>query len=313
MTEKLRIATRKSPLALWQAEFVKAELENIHPDLTVELLPISTKGDEILNVALSKVGGKGLFVKELEVAMSEGLADIAVHSMKDVPMELPAGFELAVICERENPFDALVSQNFDSLEQLPKGAKVGTSSLRRQAQLLARRPDLNIDFLRGNVGTRLGKLDSGNYDAIILACAGLIRLEMPERIKESIDPDWSLPAVGQGAVGIETRQGDERVKTLLAPLQHDITAVRVSAERAMNRKLNGGCSVPIAGYATLSGRSLRLEGRVGAVDGSRLLKVVQSEDLSGDYIEQVKQAEALGLLVADKLLAQGAAELLAEL
>jgi hydroxymethylbilane synthase len=313
MTEKLRIATRKSPLALWQAEFVKAELEKLHPDLTVELLPISTKGDQILDVALSKVGGKGLFVKELEVAMNEGLADIAVHSMKDVPMELPEGFELAVICERENPFDALVSQQFDSLDDLPSGAKVGTSSLRRQAQLLAKRPDLKIDFLRGNVGTRLGKLDAGDYDAIILACAGLIRLEMPERIKEAIDPAASLPAVGQGAVGIETREGDERVKALLAPLQHDLTAIRVSAERAMNRKLNGGCSVPIAGYATLTDTTLHLEGRVGAIDGSKLLKVAHEQTLSGSYAQQIKQAEALGLAVADELLAQGAAELLAGL
>lgn len=311
MTQTLRIATRKSPLALWQAEFVKAELEAIHKDLVVELVPMSTKGDEVLNVALSKVGGKGLFVKELELAMQENRADIAVHSMKDVTMDLPEGFALPVICERENPFDAFVSNEFSSIDELPEGAVVGTSSLRRQAQLLARRPDLNIEFLRGNVGTRLGKLDSGQYRAIILACAGLVRLEMPERIAHAIDSDWMLPAVGQGAVGIETRAEDERTQALLAPLQHNPTAIRVIAERAMNRKLNGGCSVPIAGFATLESATLHLEGRVGAVDGSKLLIAQSQVSLLGTHTEQVKQAEALGLDVAESLLAQGAAQVLA--
>ena len=313
MTQTLKIATRKSPLALWQAEFVKAELERIHPDLRVELLPISTKGDKILDVALSKVGGKGLFVKELEVAIEEGLADIAVHSMKDVPMDLPAGFELAVICERENPFDAFVSNEVAHIDEMPHGAVLGTSSLRRQAQILARRPDLKIEFLRGNVGTRLGKLDAGEYQGIILACAGLIRLEMPDRIRHAIDADWCLPAVGQGAVGIETRANDTRVQALLQPLQHNTTAIRVIAERAMNRKLNGGCQVPIAGFALLDHNQLTLEGRVGSVDGKTLLKVTQTITLTGDFVMQCSQADALGIAVGEALLAQGAGALLAAL
>lgn len=313
MIKTLRIATRKSPLALWQAEYVKSTLETAHPGLNVELVKISTKGDKILDVALSKVGGKGLFVKELEVAMQEGLADIAVHSMKDVPMEMPEGFELSTICVRENPFDAFVSNDFEHISELPQGAVVGTSSLRRQAQLLAKRPDLTIEFLRGNVGTRLGKLDDGQYQAIILACAGLIRLEMPERIRHAIEADWSLPAVGQGAVGIETRAGDTDVQALLSVLQHNETAVRVSAERAMNRKLNGGCQVPIAGYATLHSQTLRLEGRVGAADGSKLIVEAQSIELAASYDEQVAQAEAMGIAVAEQLLAQGAEAILAEL
>jgi hydroxymethylbilane synthase len=233
--------------------------------------------------------------------------------MKDVPMDMPEGFELACICVRENPFDAFVSNDFEHIEQLPQGAVVGTSSLRRQAQLLAKRPDFKIEFLRGNVGTRLGKLDDGQYQAIILACAGLIRLEMPERICHAIDASWSLPAVGQGAVGIETRAGDTDVQALLSVLHHDETAIRVSAERAMNRKLNGGCQVPIAGYATLEGQTLRLEGRVGASDGSRLIVDAQSIELPADYSDQIAQAEAMGIDVAERLLAQGADAILAEL
>ncbi len=313
MNQTLKIATRKSPLALWQAEFVKAELERLHADLKVELIPISTKGDKILDVALSKVGGKGLFVKELEVAIEEGLADIAVHSMKDVPMDLPSGFELAIICERENPFDAFVSNDFAHIDDMPQGAILGTSSLRRQAQILARRPDLKIEFLRGNVGTRLGKLDAGEYQGIILACAGLIRLEMPERIRHDISSEWCLPAVGQGAVGIETRTNDSRVQGLLQPLQHDQTAIRVIAERAMNRKLNGGCQVPIAGFAQLNGETLSLEGRVGSTDGSSLLKVTQSTLLTGDINQQQRLADTLGSAVGEALLAQGAGNLLAGL
>jgi hydroxymethylbilane synthase len=313
MTETLRIATRKSPLALWQAEFVQAELKKLHPALVVELVPISTKGDKILDVALSKVGGKGLFVKELEVAISEGWADIAVHSIKDVPMHLPEGFELPVICAREVPFDAFVSNDFKHLDDLPLGAIVGTSSLRRQAQLLARRPDLQINFLRGNVGTRLGKLDAGDYDAILLASAGLIRLKLPQRIRHHIDVDWLLPAVGQGAVGIETRADDKRVIALLAPLHHRPTALRVCAERAMNRKLNGGCEVPIAGYATLQQQSLHLEGRVGSIDGVTLLKATAELSLVGSDAEQLLAVERLGIAVADQLLAQGAAAILAAL
>ncbi|WP_320824921.1 hydroxymethylbilane synthase [Reinekea sp.] len=313
MTETLRIATRKSPLALWQAEFVQGELKKLHPDLVVELVPISTKGDKILDVALSKVGGKGLFVKELEVAISEGRADIAVHSIKDVPMRLPEGFDLPVICARELPFDAFVSNDFAHLDDLPVGAIVGTSSLRRQAQLLARRPDLQINFLRGNVGTRLGKLDAGEYHAILLASAGLLRLKLPQRIRHHIDVEWLLPAVGQGAVGIETRAQDQRVMDLLAPLHHRPTALRVCAERAMNRKLNGGCEVPIAGYATLGEQSLHLEGRVGSIDGVTLLKASAEVDLVGSDADQLLAVERLGVAIADRLLAQGAAAILAAL
>lgn len=313
MSDVLRIATRKSPLALWQAEYVKAELHKLHPELTVELIPISTQGDKILDVALSKVGGKGLFVKELEVAIAEGLADIAVHSMKDVPMALPDGFELAVICPRENPYDAFVSNHYQHVEELPQGARVGTSSLRRQAQLLAKRPDLIIEFLRGNVGTRLSKLDAGEHDAIILACAGLMRLELHERIKHALDDQWCLPAVGQGAVGIETRAGDERVINLLKPLHDNKTALRVSAERAMNRRLNGGCQVPIAGFAQIAGKQMTLEGRVGAINGEQLLIVNDSIELSGDYQRDWQACEKMGVSVAEALLAKGAGALLAQL
>lgn len=313
MSQHLRIATRQSPLALWQANHVKSRLEALHPELTVSLVKVTTQGDKILDVALSKVGGKGLFVKELEVAMQAGEADIAVHSMKDVPMELPEGFELPVICERENPHDAFVSNRFGAFAELPEGAKVGTSSLRRQAQLMAARPDLKIEFLRGNVGTRLGKLDAGDYDAIILACAGLIRLEMSERIAEPLSSQWCLPAVGQGAVGIETRAGDTATQRLLAPLHHEETALRVCTERAMNRHLNGGCQVPIAGYATLEGDQLHLEGRVGAPDGSTLLVANESLTLSGQFETDVTAGETMGIAVAEALLAQGAGPLLAAL
>ena len=242
MTEQhsvLRIATRKSALALWQAEFVKAELEKHHANLTVELVPMSTKGDKILDTPLAKVGGKGLFVKELEQAMMDGRADIAVHSMKDVPVDFPEGLELHTICQREDPRDAFVSNRFSNLSELPEGAVVGTSSLRRQCQIRAARPDLIIKDLRGNVNTRLAKLDAGEYDAIILAAAGLIRLEMAERIASYIEASESLPANGQGAVGIECRSDDGKTKALLAPLEHSETRIRVLAERAMNRRLEG--------------------------------------------------------------------------
>lgn len=312
MSNTVRIATRKSPLALWQAEFVKAELEKHHPELTVELVKISTKGDQILDVALSKVGGKGLFIKELEVAIEAGEADLAVHSMKDVPMELPAGFELATICARENPFDAFVSNDYENLDALPHGAVLGTSSLRRQAQILAHRPDLEVRFLRGNVGTRLGKLDSGEYQAIVLACAGLIRLELQDRIRQEIPSQLSLPSVGQGAVGIEIRSGDQRLRDLLAPLHHTHTAIRLTAERAMNRVLNGGCEVPIAGYAVLENDHLSLEGRVGAENGSQLLIARADMSLTGNAAQQTSQAKDLGHMVAQDLLSQGAQELLAE-
>ena len=299
MTEQtLRIATRKSALALWQAEFVKARLEHFHPQLTVELVPMVTKGDIILDSPLSKVGGKGLFVKELEVAMLEDRADIAVHSMKDVPVEFPEGLGLEIICEREDPRDAFVSNTINSLSELPQGAIVGTSSLRRQCQIKALRPDLEIRDLRGNVNTRLAKLDDGQYDAIILAAAGLIRLEMPERIREFIEPEVMLPANGQGAVGIECRIDDERVKALLAPLEHQTTRVRVIAERAMNRALQGGCQVPIGSYATITGEQLHLRGLVGAIDGSTILH----SEISG----HINDADDLGKTLADQLLAQGA-------
>ncbi|ALQ06707.1 MULTISPECIES: hydroxymethylbilane synthase [Pseudoalteromonas] len=307
MTEKtklVRIATRKSALALWQAEFVKAELERFHADVCVELVPMSTQGDIILDTPLAKIGGKGLFVKELEQAMLDGRADIAVHSMKDVPVEFPEGLELHTICEREDPRDAFVSNNFANLGELPQGAIVGTSSLRRQCQIKALRPDLDIRDLRGNVNTRLGKLDDGQYDAIILAAAGLIRLEMESRIADYIEPEVSLPANGQGAVGIECRIDDEVTKALLAPLEHTQTRIRVNAERSMNRYLEGGCQVPIGAYALVDGEQVHLRGLVGAVDGSEILR----DEVTG----HVNDAEKLGIELAKKLLAQGADKILAE-
>lgn len=307
MTEKtklVRIATRKSALALWQAEFVKAQLEHFHDDVRVELVPMSTQGDIILDTPLAKIGGKGLFVKELEQAMLDGRADIAVHSMKDVPVEFPDDLELHTICEREDPRDAFVSNNFANIDALPQGAIVGTSSLRRQCQIRAMRPDLEIRDLRGNVNTRLAKLDSGQYDAIILAAAGLIRLEMGERIRDFIEPEVSLPANGQGAVGIECRIDDTVTKALLAPLEHNETRIRVNAERAMNRHLEGGCQVPIGAYALVEGEQVHLRGLVGAIDGSEILR----DEISG----HVDDAEKLGVELAKKLLVQGADKILAD-
>ncbi|MCF2910878.1 hydroxymethylbilane synthase [Pseudoalteromonas sp. DL2-H2.2] len=300
----LRIATRKSALALWQAEFVKAELEKFHADLTVELVPMSTKGDKILDTPLAKIGGKGLFVKELEQAMLEGRADIAVHSMKDVPVDFPEGLELHTICEREDPRDAFVSNHYQALADLPAGAVVGTSSLRRQCQIRAMRPDLVIKDLRGNVNTRLAKLDAGEFDAIILAAAGLIRLEMAERIASFVSVEDSLPANGQGAVGIECRSDDAQVQAWLAPLEHSETRMRVLAERAMNRRLEGGCQVPIGAFAEIAGEQLTLRGLVGAVDGSQILR--------GEQSGPVTDAEQLGIRLAETLLAQGADQILAE-
>lgn len=299
---EIRIATRKSPLALWQAEFVKAELEQAHPGLKVTLLTMTTKGDIILDTPLAKVGGKGLFVKELEVAMLEDRADIAVHSMKDVPVEFPEGLGLTVICEREDPRDAFVSNTYNSLDELPQGAIVGSSSLRRQCQLRAMRPDLEIRDLRGNVGTRLGKLDNGDYDAIILAAAGLKRLELEERIASFIEPEQSLPANGQGAVGIECRLDDAELIEMLKVLEHKPTRARVIAERAMNTALEGGCQVPIGAYAEIEGDNMWLRGLVGDPDGSKIL----TDEIRGD----VADAEKLGLELAEKLRAQGAAEIL---
>ena len=301
----LRIATRKSPLALWQANYVKQALELHHAGLQVELLAMSTRGDKILDTPLAKVGGKGLFVKELEQAMLEDRADIAVHSMKDVPMEFPEGLGLAVICEREDPSDALVSNTFNSFKELPLGAKVGTSSFRRQCQLREARPDLQIADLRGNVGTRLSKLDAGEYDAIILASAGLMRLEMSDRIRERLPYDTCLPAGGQGAVGIECRTQDLDTLKLLDCLHHIDTATRVVAERAVNGRLQGGCQVPIASFAVLENGALYLRALVGNLDGSVIIR----SELRGDP----HQSEQMGLTVAEDLLSQGAAEILAAL
>jgi hydroxymethylbilane synthase len=301
----LNIATRQSPLALWQAEHIKSRLMVLHPDLQVNLVTFVTQGDKILDTPLAKIGGKGLFVKELELALLDGRADLAVHSMKDVPMELPEGLILPVICEREDPTDAFVSNHYESLMSLPEGARLGTSSLRRRCQLQALRPDLQIIDLRGNVGTRLSKLDAGEYDAIILASAGLKRLGLQGRIRSRIEPELSLPAVGQGALGLECRAGDQRVFGLINPLRHDDTDTCVRAERAFNHRLMGGCQVPIAGFATLENGLLQLEGRVGSVDGKTLLKA----QITG----AVQDAEALGLQLAERLLAQGAGQLLAAL
>ncbi|WP_313450663.1 hydroxymethylbilane synthase [Stutzerimonas kunmingensis] len=302
MSREIRIATRKSALALWQAEYVKARLEASHPGLKVSLVPMVSRGDKLLDAPLAKIGGKGLFVKELETALMENEADIAVHSMKDVPMEFPEGLGLYCICEREDPRDAFVSNHFDDLDALPPGSVVGTSSLRRQAQLLARRPDLKIQFLRGNVNTRLAKLDAGEYDAIILAAAGLIRLGFGERIRSSISVDESLPAGGQGAVGIECRTTDSELHALLECLNHAPTATRVVAERALNKRLNGGCQVPIACYAVLEGEQLWLRGLVGQPDGTVLLRA--------EGRAPAADAEALGVQVAKALLDQGAEQIL---
>lgn len=298
----IRIATRRSPLALWQAEYVKAQLELHHPQLVVELVPMVTKGDIILDSPLAKVGGKGLFVKELEQAMLEKRADIAVHSMKDVPVEFPDGLGLVTICPREDPRDAFVSNNFENLSQLPQGAIVGTSSLRRQCQLKALRPDLIIKDLRGNVGTRLGKLDAGEYDAIILAAAGLKRLGLENRIRNEIEPEEILPAVGQGAVGIECRLDDENVINLLKPLGDKETTIRVLCERAMNNFLQGGCQVPIGSYAEIKDGKLFFRALVGEPDGSKII--------SAQTTGSVEEAEEIGIKIAKELIDNGANEIL---
>lgn len=301
----IRIATRRSPLALWQAEFVRDALMANNPGLHVELVAISTRGDKILDTPLAKIGGKALFVKELETAMLSGEADIAVHSMKDVPMEFPPGLFLPVICQREDPRDAFVSNHYANIDALPQGARVGTASLRRQCQLLSLRPDLQIGSLRGNVGTRLGKLDSGEFDAIVLAAAGLLRLKLDQRIAQFIPPEVSLPAGGQGAVGIECREDAAELIAMLQAMHHQDTADRVIAERALNRRLQGGCQVPIACYAELDGDNLHLRGLVGDVDGSRILRAERSGHR--------RDAEAMGKAAAEDLLAQGADEILASL
>lgn len=307
MTEHspVRIATRKSPLALWQAYYVRDALQAAHPGLEVELVTMVTKGDVILDTPLAKVGGKGLFVKELEVAMLEGRADLAVHSMKDVPVDFPPGLGLVTICEREDPRDAFVSNTYQSIDDLPEGATVGTCSLRQQCQLKEARPDLVIKELRGNVGTRLGKLDAGDYDAIILAAAGLKRLELEERIQSYIEPEQSLPAVGQGAVGIECRTDNERIRKLLEPLNHVDTADRVLCERAMNLTLEGGCQVPIGSYSLLEGDQIWLRALVGEPDGSRIIR--------GEIRGHRSEAEKLGVALANQLLTDGAKEILDKL
>jgi len=301
----LRIATRKSPLALWQAHYVRDMLKHHHPELEIELVTMTTQGDKILDTPLAKVGGKGLFVKELETGMLEGRADIAVHSMKDVPVDFPMGLHLAVICEREDPRDAFVSNNFKNLDDLPQGARLGTSSLRRQAQISALRPDLNIIDLRGNVNTRLKKLDDDEYDAIILAAAGLKRLKFDDRITQFLGTDVCLPAIGQGAVGIECRTDDARVHNLIAPLNDNKTQIRVTAERAMNERLQGGCQVPIAGYAEFEKGLVMLRGLVGQVDGKKIIR--------GDIAGKPEDAEELGLILAEDLLSRGADKILNEL
>lgn len=305
MSDKiLRIATRQSPLALWQAEYVQQRLIACHPGLRVELVPMVTRGDVILDTPLAKVGGKGLFVKELEQAMLDGIADIAVHSMKDVPVAFPAGLGLVTICKREDPHDAFVSHHYASVDALPQGAVVGTSSLRRQCQLSARRPDLLIRPLRGNVGTRLSKLDAGEFDAIILAVAGLKRLGLSERIRQIMPAEESLPAVGQGAVGIECRLDDQQTIDLLAALNDEDTASRILAERAMNTRLEGGCQVPIGSYAVLEGDHLWLRGLVGSPDGSRMI--------CGERRGPRSDAEKMGVSLAEELLDNGAREILAD-
>lgn len=316
----LNIATRQSPLALWQAEHIKDRLIALNPGLTVNLIKIVTKGDKILDTPLAKIGGKGLFVKELEQAMYDKRADIAVHSLKDVPMLLPAGLMLGAYCKRASPTDAFVSNHFTSLDELPNGAVVGTSSLRRQCQLKAHRPDLIVKTLRGNVGTRLGKLDAGEYDAIILATSGLQRIGLDDRIRSELDIDISLPAVGQGALAIECREADEGVLALLAPLNDAKARIRLIAERALNRHLEGGCQVPIAAFAVLddSSNELWLRGRVGEPDGSVLLKAQKTIKLvdsqTADAQSRNEQlANDLGIAVAQQLLEKGAMQILKDI
>lgn len=303
MTQRIiKIATRQSPLALWQAEYVAERLQQAHPGIKTALVKMVTKGDKFLDAPLAKIGGKGLFVKELEQGMLEGTADIAVHSMKDVPVEFPEGLHLAVILPRDDPYDAFVSNKYKSIEELPVGAKIGTSSLRRQCQFAERQPHVQILSLRGNVNTRLSKLDAGEYDAIILAAAGLKRLGLTHRITQLLDSSLSLPAIGQGSVGIECRIDDVEINQLLAPLQDVESTIRLSAERAMNARLNGGCQVPIAGFAELQGEQLFMRGLVGKPDGS----IIYRAEKTGP----IEEAESIGRAVADELLAKGAGEIL---
>ncbi|MCA7085517.1 hydroxymethylbilane synthase [Cupriavidus sp. DB3] len=311
---RLVIASRESRLAMWQAEYVRAALQQYYPACDVSILGMTTRGDQILDRSLSKVGGKGLFVKELEVAMAEGRADLAVHSLKDVPMELPEGFALAAVMEREDPRDALVSTRFASLHEMPPGTVVGTSSLRREAALRSRYPHLVVRPLRGNLDTRLAKLDRGDYGAIILAAAGLKRLGLADRIRALLDPATSLPAAGQGALGIEIRSDRPELAAWLAPLNHVPTALAVGAERAVSRRLGGSCQVPLAAHAywnssgdgSRDGSRLQLDAFVATPDGSRSVHAQRAAEVGS-----AADAEALGNAVADALLAQGADALLA--
>jgi len=298
----LTIASRESALAMWQAEHIRDRLRALHPGCTVNILGMTTRGDQILDVTLSKIGGKGLFVKELEVALEAGQADLAVHSMKDVPMELPPGFELAVIGEREDPRDAFVSNQYERLSDLPPGGVVGTSSLRREAQLRARYPHLTVKPLRGNVGTRLKKLDEGQFDAILLAAAGLKRLGLGARIKSLLSVEDSIPAAGQGALGIEIRSDQAEVAAMLVALNHPETAACVRAERQVSRVLGGSCQVPLGAHATLQGDMLHIAGFVANPDGSQFIHDVATGDM--------RNPEAVGQMLADKLLAQGARAIL---
>jgi hydroxymethylbilane synthase len=301
----LRIATRRSKLALWQAEHVMALLRDAHPDLPVELVPMSTQGDRVLDRALADVGGKGLFVKELEVAMQEDRADIAVHSMKDVPSELPPGFEIVAVLPRANPRDAFISRRHARFKDLPQGARVGTSSPRRQAQLRHARPDLRLELLRGNVDTRLRRLDEGELDAILLACAGLERLGIAHHVTEQLDLELSLPAVGQGVIGIECRTGDGRARAALAALHHAETYTRLVAERSFAATLGGSCHSPIAAHAVLAGAELVVHGFIGAPDGSETYRDRLAGPATG--------AEALGRDLARRMQAAGAEPLLERL
>ncbi len=302
---QVTIATRESALAMWQAHHIRQQLQALYPQIEIKILGMTTTGDQILDKTLSKIGGKGLFVKELEQAMQEGRADIAVHSLKDVPMVMPEGFVLAAIGEREDPRDAFVSNQFKKLEELPPGSVVGTSSLRRQCQIQARFPSLKIESLRGNVQTRLRKLDEGQYAAIILAAAGLKRLGLGERITSLLPTEQSLPAVGQGAIGIECRAGRDDLIALLAPLNHPDTAARVTAERAMSRTLGGSCQVPLGGFAEIADGVLRLRGFVSSTDGVRVVRA----EVSGQPVD----AERIGKELAQRLIGMGADKILAEL
>jgi len=301
----LVIASRESALAMWQAQYIQGRLQTLYPETEVTILGMTTTGDQILDSPLARIGGKGLFVKELEQALADGRADLAVHSMKDVPMHLPPGFALAAISEREDPRDAFVSNDYPNLASLPAGSIVGTSSLRRQSQLQARFPGLKVESLRGNLQTRLRKLDEGQYAAIILAAAGLKRLGLASRIRESIDPDNSIPAVGQGALGIEINAERLDLLKVLAPLNHPETAACVEAERGMSRALAGSCQVPLGAFAQQHGDKLQMTGFVASIDGKEFLR----ESVQGP----AEQPEALGQALAAKLVALGADRILAAL